>query len=148
MNRTDRNKLKMAMSTFYNAYQYYSARFSSVLDSLEEAEQEKYDNLPSSIQESSKGQDIQDALESLSDLSNLLEACDNEVESLIEGVDFPIAAFNLSSLEFKKTKEERVSFHAKLPVSLLKELKLRASLLGTDMNSLLITSLENRSEKR
>ena len=77
MNRKDRKELERAFSLVEQARE--------IIDTLGEAEQEKFDNLSEGLQEAERGQKLQENADSLMDLSGELESNTETIQNLIEG---------------------------------------------------------------
>lgn len=76
MNSYRRNKLHRAVNALDEAYYIVSA--------VSEEEETAYDNLPESLQESEKGETMQENYEELADIYDEIEALINRIQEVIE----------------------------------------------------------------
>lgn len=76
MNKTRRAKLNAVINAL--------AALKSDVELLQEEEQEAFDNLPESIQETDRGEAIQDAADSMSDAADLIDEAMEALEIAME----------------------------------------------------------------
>ena len=58
-----------------------------LLDNVHEEEQEAFDNLPESLQESERGGTMQEALDSLEEILENLDSCASEIEDAVSTIE-------------------------------------------------------------
>lgn len=76
MNRTRRAKLNALINALND--------LKSDVELLQEEEQEAFDNLPESIQETERGESMQDAADSMSDAMDLIDEAVEALETAME----------------------------------------------------------------
>lgn len=107
-------------------------------------EEEKFGNLPESLQDAEKGQGISNSIEILEEILEVVESSESALEEVSSLLDI-----KLSIPQQEKTIEEKLShgkssigFHAILPKDLLLALKCKSMLLGLSMNEIVCRALK------
>jgi len=77
MNKTRRNQLKEAIKLLEHAM--------SVISAMADEEQEAFDNMPESLQDGERGEQMQDYISSLEDMSFSIEELMTDLEEITEG---------------------------------------------------------------
>ena len=77
MNKTRRNQLKEALKLLEHAM--------SVISAMADEEQEAFDNMPESLQDGERGEQMQDYISSLEDMSFSIEELMTDLEEITEG---------------------------------------------------------------
>ena len=86
MNNARRKELKSAL-TLAEEVKVNLDCIQEILDSCINEEQDCYDNLPEGLQESDKGDRMQEAIDTLDDAINSLDEIRDNVDSLITQID-------------------------------------------------------------
>ena len=77
MNKTRRNQLKEAIKLLEHAM--------SVISAMADEEQEAFDNMPENLQDGERGEQMQDYISSLEDMSFSIEELMTDLEEITEG---------------------------------------------------------------
>lgn len=85
MNKERRNELKEACSMLCSAQEQLE-RAKEVVDGVRDYEEEAYDNLPESLQEGERGQDMYDNVEELDNVVSELDSIFDSVEEQIDAI--------------------------------------------------------------
>ena len=107
-------------------------------------EEEKLENLPESLQEAQKGQDISSSIDVLEEVLEEIENAENafkEIENLL-GVKVAIFPDRITASKLVEANDKRLDFHAILPKQIALDLKNRSILSGLSMNEILCEALK------
>ena len=134
MNRNDRNRIRKAARLYLANCIQASSEFGEELQMAISKEEEKLGNLPENLQDSRKGQDIEQCIEMLGEA---LDAMENAGILSVEA-QHPLAATRPGSIG---ANGRSVDFHAVLPKQLAGQLRSKSILSGLSMNEIICRSL-------
>ena len=142
MNRNDRNRIRKAARLYLANCIQASSEFGEELQMAISKEEEKLGNLPENLQDSRKGQDIEQCIEMLGEaldaMENAEDAFDEIAGILSVEAQHPLAATRPGSID---ANGRSVDFHAVLPKQLAGQLRSKSILSGLSMNEIICRSL-------
>ena len=124
MNRSEKNGLRKETKCFDASLRLALYSYGEKLDTCKYNEQDKLDRLPNQIRDSSTGDQIQDSIHVLEEISSKIDEIENAIDEILYLADTS-SSFSVSSFIKHKVSPGRkgISFHAILPFSVLKQLK-------------------------
>lgn len=147
MNRDDRNRLCRAARAYDYAIRQADSLFEAVLEQMRDAEADKIDRLPWSLQDSHLAEELNDALDMLDTLLDETLAVIEMLDEILSTVETTSNFIATSSGGEAKTLDKRnAGFHALLPASLYSRLKAESFKIGASMNEIVCRALKKALE--
>jgi len=142
MNRSEKNGLRKETKCFDASLKLALYSYGEKLDTCKYNEQDKLDRLPSQIRDSSTGDQIQDSIHVLEEISSKVDEIENTLDEILYLADTS-SSFSVSSVIKHKVSPGRkgISFHAILPFSVLEQLKSESIKKALSMNEILCRAL-------
>ncbi len=149
MNEKDRVKLRKACTDCDRDVRRALYIFSNEVESMKYGEEEKIDNLPSQLRDSTKGDQLDEAVRQLTDVAEKLDDISTALDDITDalGAESKFIAPREAMKSLSPGRKGK-SFHALFPESLLKELKAESARRGISMNEMVYRTLRNELEKR
>lgn len=150
MNKNERRRLTAAAQKYCSITMQALEEFRTVTDSLKDREQEKLENLPESLRDSSSQSiNITEAVDQLEELEEYFESIEescNEIAGLIHvGIEYHTVNGNTSR---KDNDPRRNRLQILVTDHMLDLIRLRASAEGCSQNELINRALTNELEEQ
>lgn len=148
MNRSGRTRVNNAVRDCDRKIRQALYVFNNEIESIKDEENEKLDNLPQQIRDSTLGENFTEALQMLDELIETSGDIETSLDELIDtaGVqsDFTV------ELKTKKISDGRkgINFHAIIPSALMEKLRGESLLAGLSMNEILCRALLSELEEK
>ena len=146
MNRDERRRLKRVIQDYDRRLRTAYFEFESEVSAMKDNELEKLDSLPPSFVSSPVAEMLTETVDMI---NNILEKGEEIIDVLDEILSFVevTSAYTPAPQKTKIIPEKKnVSFHALLPLSLLKRLKEESLCTGVSMNEIICRALSNEME--
>ena len=148
MNDKDRTKLRKACMDCDRDVRRAIYIFGNEVEDMKYNEEEKIDNLPQQLRDSSKGDQLDEAVRQLTEVSDKIDAISTALDDITDALG--TESKFIAPCETKKSLSpgrKGKSFHALFPESLLKELKAESARRGISMNEMVCRTLQSELEK-
>ncbi len=141
MNRSGRAKVGTLVRDCDRKIRQALYVFNSEIESIKDDENDKLDNLPQQIRDSSLGENFTGAVEMLEELIRNSEAIETSLDDLIDTAG--VKSNFTPDLKEKKVSSGRkgISFHAIIPSALMEQLRSESLSQGLSMNEILCRAL-------
>lgn len=142
MNRSEKKVLRTETQRFDSSIRLAIHSYSRQVEERMDREQEKLANLPDQIRDSVTGENIEETILSLGELSDKLEEIENALDDILTLTDAS-SIFKAPAAVRGKISQGRkgTDFHAILPLSLLEKLKRESTIQGLSMNEIVCRAL-------
>lgn len=148
MNRNGRRKLEKSVRSYCMICMQALATLSHVINEMQEQEEEKLDHIPDNLKDSSLAESLDEAIQTLIEISELLEDAKENCDSIAECADIQLTDRIPEPRNQLPDTDPRVNrFQILLSDYLMMLMKLRAEQLGISCNELVCRTLLNELTK-
>ena len=148
MNDKDRTRIRKACTDCDREVRKAIYIFGNEVDGMKYSEEEKIDNLPPQLRDSSKGDQLDEAVRQLTEVADKIDAISTALDDITDtlGAESKFIAPRETRKPLSPGRKGK-SFHALFPESLLKELKAESARRGISMNEMVCRTLQSELEK-
>jgi Ni,Fe-hydrogenase III large subunit len=148
MNDKDRTRIRKACTDCDRDVRRAIYIFGNEVEDMKYNEEGKIDNLPPQLRDSSKGDQLDDAVRQLTEVADKIEVISTALDDITDalGAESKFIAPRDAGKSLSPGRKGK-SFHALFPESLLKELKVESARRGISMNEMVCRTLQNELEK-
>ena len=149
MNDKDRTRIRKACTDCDRDVRRAIYIFGNEVEDMKYNEEGKIDNLPPQLRDSSKGDQLDDAVRQLTEVADKIEVISTALDDITDalGAESKFIAPRDAGKSLSPGRKGK-SFHALFPESLLKELKAESARRGISMNEMVCRTLQSELEKR
>ena len=149
MNDKDRTRIRKACTDCDRDVRRAIYIFGNEVEDMKYNEEGKIDNLPPQLRDSSKGDQLDDAVRQLTEVADKIEVISTALDDITDalGAESKFIAPRDAGKSLSPGRKGK-SFHALFPESLLKELKVESARRGISMNEMVCRTLQSELEKR
>ena len=149
MNDKDRTRIRKACTDCDRDVRRAIYIFGNEVEDMKYNEEGKIDNLSPQLRDSSKGDQLDDAVRQLTEVADKIEVISTALDDITDalGAESKFIAPRDAGKSLSPGRKGK-SFHALFPESLLKELKAESARRGISMNEMVCRTLQSELEKR
>lgn len=142
MNRSEKNGLRKETKCFDASLKLALYSYGEKLDTCKCNEQDKLDRLPNQIRDSTTGEQIENSIHVLEEISSKLDEIGNALDDILYLADTTSSFSVPSSIKHKYSPGRKgIAFHAILPSTIFEQLKIESIKKALSMNEILCRAL-------